>query len=228
MKWDLNRRYLETRNSNYTVGSSSVRKQRIGDLATREIDTLENLLDISNFSSGFCFSGKAILDLGSGDQFIAPCLKARGADYVPIDYDQADFNVDSLPFPDKNFDIVISLAVIEHITNVSNYMTEIYRILKPGGILYISTPNFRFCYKSFFDDPTHVRPYTEKSIKRLLQMWSYRDVVVFPGVRCKSNWFYQGKWRFMKCALIPFRNRRKFIPNVLTGRSTSIIAIAIK
>lgn len=47
----------------------------------------------------------------------------------------------SLPLQDKFADIVVSLATIEHIKNVKNYLSEAYRILKPGGQLLITTPS---------------------------------------------------------------------------------------
>ena len=228
MKKDLNYRYLKNRIFSYGPIYSEIKKLRTGDLATREIDTLENLLRLSGHTQFGTLNSKSILDLGAGDEFIGPCIKSRGGKYSPIDYDTADFNFDALPFTDNEFDLILSLAVIEHISNVSNYMSEIIRVLKPGGILYLTTPNFRYCYKSFFDDPTHVRPYTDKSIERLLRIWGFSNLTTFPGVRCKGDWFYKGKWRFFKCAHIPFNKRRKFIPDFLTGRATSVIAIAKK
>ena len=228
MKQDFNSRYLENRLAKYSPDQNEVNRQRTSNLAAREIDTLQNLLKLSGHTNLVSFSDKSILDLGCGDKFIGPCVSERGGKYFPIDYDTADFNTDPLPYNDHEFDIIVSLAVIEHISNVSNYMSEILRVLKPGGIIYLSTPNFRFCYKSFFNDPTHVKPYTDKSVERLLNIWGFEKVKTFPGARCKSNWFYQGAWRFIKCAFIPFRNRYRFIPHFLSGRSTSVIAVGKK
>ena len=56
------------------------------------------------------------------------------------------------------------LSVIEHIQNPTNILKEILRVLKIGGILIIITPNFKYLHKNFYDDPTHIRPYTEKSL----------------------------------------------------------------
>jgi len=225
---DLNRRYLDNRISAYSSSSQELRASRTGELATREIDTLENLMRITGYKELETLKEKSILDLGCGDQFIGPCILSRGGKYIPIDYDVADFNKDLLPYKKNEFDMIISLAVIEHISNVSNYMGEILRVLKPGGIVYLTTPNFRFCYKSFFNDPTHVKPYTEKSIERLLKIWGFEQIATYPGVRCKSDWFYLGKFRFLKCAYIPFRNKIKFIPTFFSGRATSVIALAKK
>lgn len=47
----------------------------------------------------------------------------------------------ALPFPDKSFSAVFALEVIEHIFDTDFFLSEIYRVLKSGGILIISTPN---------------------------------------------------------------------------------------
>jgi SAM-dependent methyltransferase len=53
-----------------------------------------------------------------------------------ISYDGA-----TLPFADKTFDTVASLCVFEHVTNVEAILTEISRVLKPGGRTIIMGPN---------------------------------------------------------------------------------------
>jgi len=44
-------------------------------------------------------------------------------------------------FPNASFDVVISNNVIEHIVNIDNFISEIHRILRPGGYCVISTEN---------------------------------------------------------------------------------------
>ena len=65
---------------------------------------------------------------------------------------------------DDSFDTVVSFQVIEHIQNDKKYLEEIYRVLKPGGMALISTPNIRF---SLTRNPWHIREYTPAQLKEL-------------------------------------------------------------
>ena len=47
----------------------------------------------------------------------------------------------TLPFPDKGFENVVSFEVLEHPANDRQTLTEIRRVLKPGGVLAMSIPN---------------------------------------------------------------------------------------
>lgn len=49
--------------------------------------------------------------------------------------------INPLPFPDAHFDYVFSIEGIEHFDNPWTFTKELCRVLKPGGKLYISTPN---------------------------------------------------------------------------------------
>lgn len=48
---------------------------------------------------------------------------------------------ESLPFPSDSFDLVVSLAVLEHVQDVPSVVQEAYRVLKPGGYIYVEVPN---------------------------------------------------------------------------------------
>lgn len=52
-------------------------------------------------------------------------------------------NGQSLPFQDGAFDLVLSHSVIEHVLDARAYLAECHRVLKPGGILYLSTAPFQ-------------------------------------------------------------------------------------
>lgn len=57
-----------------------------------------------------------------------------------LTYRQAD--AQSLPYESESFDIVISCETIEHVPDHRAAVREMYRVCKPGGTLYLTTPNY--------------------------------------------------------------------------------------
>ncbi|MEZ5008207.1 MAG: class I SAM-dependent methyltransferase [Chitinophagales bacterium] len=66
---------------------------------------------------------------------------------------------------DNTFDTAVSFQVVEHIEDDVKYIKEIHRVLKPGGIAILSTPNIKM---SLTRNPWHVREYTCKEFENLL------------------------------------------------------------
>jgi len=94
------------------------------------------------------------LDIGAGRGEMVRMLREKtGGESFVCDYtdkllqipdqkvDIANLNSDSLPYPDNHFDLVTATEVIEHLENHRQVMREIYRVLKPGGLCILSTPN---------------------------------------------------------------------------------------
>lgn len=75
-------------------------------------------------------------------------------------------NLPPLPYKDGTFDSVVSFQVIEHIDDDHAFLAEIHRVLKPGGVALITTPNR---LQSLSRNPWHVREYTVKELKALAQ-----------------------------------------------------------
>jgi 2-polyprenyl-3-methyl-5-hydroxy-6-metoxy-1,4-benzoquinol methylase len=97
--------------------------------------------------------GKRILDLSCGDGDTAEMLARLGYKVIATDYSVppamtpgigrvagVDLNA-FLPFRTASFDAVDLVEVIEHIENQPQLIRELARILKPGGVALISTPN---------------------------------------------------------------------------------------
>lgn len=57
------------------------------------------------------------------------------------------------PFPDDEFDLIVASHVIEHVPDVMAFVTELYRIAKPGGRIRIATPHYT--NPDWPNDPTH-------------------------------------------------------------------------
>ena len=205
--------------------SNILNRQELGE---REIKTLFNITEIYG-DKIYLKRNLQFLDLGCGDQHLKHPVTSRNLNYIGLDITDVNFEFEKLPIENNSIDIVASLAVIEHISNPDNFLTEILRVLKPGGIIYITTPNWSFDYKAFYNDPTHVKPYTPITLERILLMYGYNNPKTYPGLRCKPKWYYLGKFRFLKAKyLLPFRGDSKYLPSFLKGKSKSIIAIASK
>jgi ubiquinone/menaquinone biosynthesis C-methylase UbiE len=113
-----------------------------------------------------------------------------------------------LPFKNGSFDIVLCTEVIEHVENQSKVLTEIFRVLKRGGYLAITTPNKLF--KPIFSLLTFlgIRPY--RGIEKWFFPWELKSIFISKGaVILKAdyfNFFYPGKFfdRFEKCGLLKY------------------------
>ena len=79
-----------------------------------------------------------ILDIGCGDGYFLKRSKAR--EKYGFDELLGDKFVSLAEFPDGYFDCITMLAVIEHFTDHDVVLTHLWPILKPGGLLIITTP----------------------------------------------------------------------------------------
>ena len=91
----------------------------------------------------------------------------------------------SAHFPDHHFQVVTMLDVIEHVADPRAELEEIRRVLVPGGILCMLTPNARQArvlgegWKGFRQSFTHLLFFEPRSITRLLQATGFRPVKMF-------------------------------------------------
>ncbi len=195
--------------------------------AKRELKTIEFILkEFFNFE---LTKGLSVLDLGSGDRFLKSQFEERGIIYKDYDINDLDFEVDKFHDEDNKFDLIVSLAVLEHIKNPSLFLSECKRVLKDNSYLFLSTPNWKYTRDTFWNDPTHVKPYSEVSLKNILLSKGFRDIEILPNLRCKSKWWYEGKFKFFKAYyLLPFKGDTKFVPEFLKGKSRGLFAIGKK
>lgn len=57
---------------------------------------------------------------------------------------------EELPYEESSFDFVISLAVLEHVQDVTAVVSEVFRVLKPGGCAYFEVPNNLFPFEGHY------------------------------------------------------------------------------
>jgi len=70
-----------------------------------------------------------------------------------------------LPFPDNRFDLVSALDVIEHNEEDVTMLREIYRVLKPGGVVLVTVPALQWLWSHNDVLNAHVRRYTTSQIR---------------------------------------------------------------
>ena len=126
---------------------------------------------------------KTILDAGCGTGAILKMLgnpeRNVGVDLAPeaiefcrqrglTNVRQAD--VRALPFPDESFDAVISSSVLYHewVPDVAAALREIYRVLKPDGLLLLNAPAFSFLHSVHDDAVFTARRFRKPQLKSLL------------------------------------------------------------
>jgi SAM-dependent methyltransferase len=138
------------------------------------------------------------LDLGCGDGRLSAelrALKLFAADVSPIALERArgrlgpdvqfvELEPDSpLPLEDTQFDLVLCAETLEHVRDVQLILSEIRRVLRPGGTLAVTTPahsrltGLRILMRGFDNgfDPLspHLRFFTKRSLTRLLGELGY-------------------------------------------------------
>lgn len=74
-----------------------------------------------------------------------------------------------IPFADRYFDIATALDVIEHLDDDLAALRELYRVMKPGGLLIVSVPAYKLLWTYWDDILGHRRRYTTRMLRDVIE-----------------------------------------------------------
>jgi len=88
-------------------------------------------------------------------------------------------DITKLNFPDSTFDLISAFEIIEHLEDYNRAISEFKRVLKPGGLLILSTPNKKVyspgTKKPFY--PFHFKEFTLEELKSLLGDFKIKQIL---------------------------------------------------
>ena len=140
--------------------------------------------------------GLDVLEAGSGEGYGAAMIATRAKTVTCVDYDEQaaahtrrrypelivhQGNLIDLPLADGSIDVVVNFQVIEHLWDQSAFVAECHRVLRPGGVLLMSTPN-RITFSPGRDtplNPFHTRELNAAEMTELL--------TVVPGAGSEAS-----------------------------------------
>ncbi|ORA37612.1 class I SAM-dependent methyltransferase [Mycobacterium aquaticum] len=136
-------------------------------------------------------TGRDVLEAGCGEGYGADLIAGVARKVIGLDYDEATVahvraryprvdirhgNLAELPLADGSVDVVVNFQVIEHLWDQAQFVAECYRVLRPGGVFLVSTPN-RITFSPGRDtplNPFHTRELNAAELTELLSDAGFR------------------------------------------------------
>jgi len=146
-----------------------------------ELEHLHRYLQASEFAAD-----KVVLDIASGEGYGSAMLASRACNVIGVDIsieaiqhargryknENLEYMVGScadIPLPDASIDVVVSFETIEHHDQHEQMMQEIKRVLRPAGMVLISSPDkYQYSVESGQSNSFHVKELYQHEFKELL------------------------------------------------------------
>ena len=120
---------------------------------------------------------------------------------------------------DHSFDVITMWHVLEHVTNLDEYIVDLKRLLKPNGTILIAVPNFKSFDANYygrfwaaFDVPRHIWHFSKTAIEKLFAEKKMKLVEVLPMkfdsfyVSLLSEKYKTGKMNFIKAFFVGLKS----------------------
>lgn len=123
-----------------------------------------------------------VLDVGCGTGSAYPLLKEFGT-VIGVDNNHRAIefakqrgykkviigDACDLPLDNEQFDLVVALDLIEHLSDEKTFIDELVRVLKPGGVLFVTTAAIPVLWSGLDELSHHVRRYTRETFTQALK-----------------------------------------------------------
>jgi len=142
------------------------------------------LADLGSGAGEFTAALSRAAGLAIGVEVAEAALRRARAKYPELDFRLAPID-GPLPLEDGSFDLIWASEVIEHVADTALLLSELRRVLAPGGRLLLSTPSHgRLRVAALgverFSEPLgdHLHLYTRRSLQTLLEEFGFGEVEV--------------------------------------------------
>lgn len=161
---DFNERALPGVTSNFLMSEAYARYQFARKYITKDAKVLDIACGVGYGSDYLSQKSKQIIGIDIDEESIAYAKQHFGK--------KASFllgNATDTPFKNDFFEMVVAFEMIEHLKEPNKFLKEVYRILKKGGKLCISTPNSAVhSPDGNLMSPYHVKEYTYEELNKLV------------------------------------------------------------
>jgi len=162
-----------------------------------ERDNLKDRVSTARYIFALIFlRDKTVVDIGCGARKGPFIVSKTSKEVVGLDVSTEAVVYSAKAWPEKNikyvasdaqklafknnlFDAALSFEVIEHIDNYSEYLKEVFRVLKKDGIFIVSTPNRLIASPNgVFSNTDHIREFDLEELKEILKKF-FPQVVIY-------------------------------------------------
>ncbi|MEK7482204.1 MAG: methyltransferase domain-containing protein [Patescibacteria group bacterium] len=119
--------------------------------------------------------GKIIINLGSGINVVRP--DAINIDFYPFRNVNIVAHASHLPIKDNSVDAIVCESLLEHVKEPAKVVAEIKRVLKPGGLTYITAPFIA----GFHSSPQDYYRWTKQGLREIMAGFEEKESGVMYG-----------------------------------------------